>query len=335
MTGGFAQGDPVGPVAVAGGLERQVRQDVRGHGRVPGVVGGPQAGEEVPLGEAVLVRVECHPAGELPEIGERGQQPPGRCRRIRTLVHHQGDRAQLRADVTEAGSTAFGVVELLQQRDARLDLLDQKIAPAGDWRNARRWQLSSQVCRDRTGERGSGHGEKLPAIHQASHDPVLGDYAGTGNRPRMGHPRAGQLQLWRIGCLIAPDIGDGHPPAKPVRERVRDQRRQRRARDAAMITPEIRRGRRHRSRPEGGVDFPCQCPRCPASLGQQSSKTLVGLTAGHPGPQSHRSLPMLRQLGGHRRAGPGPHGLAWRGGSRAWRLCRVRVAGTCLSDPGR
>jgi hypothetical protein len=64
----------------AGGVEGHHAQHIRGECLVTGVVGGPQRGQVVTvvtLGQPVAFGIDRHPAGQLPELGQRDQQAPG------------------------------------------------------------------------------------------------------------------------------------------------------------------------------------------------------------------------------------------------------------------
>jgi hypothetical protein len=76
----------------------------------------------------MLAGVKGHPPGELAQLGQRGEQSALDRGRVATLAQQQGHGAELRADVGEVGTTAVGVIEALQQRDALLDLLQQRVA---------------------------------------------------------------------------------------------------------------------------------------------------------------------------------------------------------------
>ncbi len=169
--GGLAEGDGVGGVVAGGGLEGHVGQDVGAQGTVVDLVGGAQAGGEVALGEAVVGRVEGHPAGELAEFGQGTDEADGGLFGMSAVVEQEADRAELRADVGKMAGSAVFVVEELEQREVLFDLGDQRIA-GHSVRQARRVGAASglavEVVGDEGEQAGSRDGQEAATIDESA-----------------------------------------------------------------------------------------------------------------------------------------------------------------------
>ena len=132
----------------------------------------------------------------MPEVSESDRQSPRSRSRILPLVQHQGDRPQLGANVTETSCPAFRIVKLLQLRNSRLDLSDNKViilvaAPASSCNR----RLINQTCGNGTRERVNGHDAKMAAVHQTSNEPVLSHGERDCDGPRTAHTSVGRLHL--------------------------------------------------------------------------------------------------------------------------------------------